>query len=62
MAERDHHHEDRPLPREDPFNEELRLFLAPRVNPASNPGPPGNPPADPRAVERAARMLNLLVG
>ncbi len=61
MAERQDD-EDRPIPREDPFHQELRMFLAPRVNPASNPGPPGNPPADPLAVARAALMLRLLVG
>jgi hypothetical protein len=53
---------DRPLPRDDRFNEELRWFLAPRRNPADAPGPPGNPPVDIRAVARVARMLNTIVG
>ena len=54
--------EDRPLPPQDPFSVELRMFLAPRRNPAEAPGPPGNPPLDERAVARVARMLNRIVG
>jgi hypothetical protein len=53
---------DRPLPPGDPFLAELRLFLAPRVNPADGPGPPSNPAVDLRAVERVARMLRTIVG
>lgn len=54
--------DDQPLPANDPFATELRMFLAPRRNPAEAPGPPGNPPLDLRAVERVARMLNSIVG
>lgn len=53
---------DRPLPAGDPFHQELRLLLAPRVNPAERPGPRGNPPMDLRAVERVARMMRTIVG
>lgn len=54
--------QDQPLPRSDPFTTELRMFLAPRLNPAEAPGPPGNPPVDRAAVARVARMLNQIVG
>lgn len=57
-----HRDSDKPLPREDPFHQEVRLLLAPRANPAQRPGPRGNPPIDPRAVARAARLLNSIVG
>ena len=46
----------------EPFNEELRLFLAPRVDPASNPGPPANPAVDERALRRAAQLLSRVIG
>ncbi len=54
--------QDRPLSSRDPFNQEVRLLLAPRADPAKRPGPRGNPPLDPRAVARAARMLDRIVG
>jgi hypothetical protein len=54
--------DDQPLPDGDPFHQELRLLLAPRVNPAEAPGPPSNPAVDLRAVERAARMLRSILG
>jgi len=57
-----HDEQDRPLPTCDPFHQEIRLLLAPRVNPAQRPGPRGNPPLDLRAVERVARMLSTIVG
>ncbi len=57
-----HRDNDKALPREDPFHQEVRLLLAPRADPAKRPGPRGNPPIDPRAVARAARMLNSIVG
>lgn len=53
---------DRPLPAKDPFNQEIRLLLAPRANPATRPGPRGNPPLDMRAVARVARMMQTIVG
>jgi hypothetical protein len=54
--------DDLPLPVGDPFHQEMRLLLAPRVNPAEAPGPPGNPDLDLRAVERVARMLRSILG
>jgi hypothetical protein len=54
--------DDRPLPLDDPFNQELRLLLAPRANPADAPGPRGNPEIDRRAVARVALMLRSIVG
>jgi hypothetical protein len=53
---------DRPLPQRDPFNQAVRLLLAPRTNPADAPGPRGNPEIDVRAVARVARMLDSIVG
>jgi len=62
MANTPQPHPDRPLPARDPFNQQVRLLLAPRRNPAEAPGPVANPPIDSRAVARVARMLNSIVG
>jgi hypothetical protein len=53
---------DRPLPASDPFHQELRLLLAPRVNPAEAPGPPGNPAVDGAALARATLVWRSILG
>lgn len=58
----DRHDPDRPLPRDDDFNVEAHVWLAPRADPSRDPRPSANGDVDHDAVERAARFLDIVIG